>query len=165
MDKEHLGLLNEINRKLQQAHAWGEDAVWKSFVDATSAALGCEAASFFYADDKAKRLTIKFGVGECAGDIENLSFSYQGIAGLCAQERKSFIINDVSSDPRFCVKVDHATGFKTKTVLCSPIISGNTLIGVIELINPQKSKFTDEDKDLMEFLCAAAVKTTGHPQQ
>jgi len=59
----------------------------------------------------------------------------QGIAGYVAARGKSIIVNDVRQSPHFFSVIDDATGFKTRSALCVPMISQGKVIGVIELLN------------------------------
>ncbi len=81
----------------------------------------------------------------------------EGIVGYVARTKKIVKINDdVYKDERFSPIVDQKTGFRTKTVLCAPIIErtkGN-VIGVIEVLNKKtKNGFTKEDEELLELFC------------
>jgi diguanylate cyclase (GGDEF)-like protein len=45
-------------------------------------------------------------------------------------------VEDVSKDVRFSQRVDKILGFKTRSVICVPLLNGNNcVVGVIELIN------------------------------
>ncbi len=52
-----------------------------------------------------------------------------------ARTRKSIFVPDTSRDKRFSDRVDRATGFKTRSLMAVPVIFGDTLYGVIELVN------------------------------
>ncbi len=63
----------------------------------------------------------------------------EGIAGSAALSGKPILVEDVSSDPRFSDKVDKRTGFKTKAVICLPLKIRDSVIGVVEIVNPKDS--------------------------
>ena len=69
--------------------------------------------------------------------------------------REPVNIRDAYEDDRFNKEVDAATGYRTKTVLCYPIIDSNDeVMAVIQLINKSTAlEFSDQDEDL---LCAFA---------
>lgn len=95
----------------------------------------------------------------------------KGIVGAAATEQKCINCPDAYEDPRFDVDYDRQTGFKTKSVLCAPIMTkvvqeGATkdaaavvkenCVAVIQLINKRKSvtlTFSQEDEDLLMQLC------------
>lgn len=59
----------------------------------------------------------------------------EGVAGWIVTNRRSVIIDDVSKDPRFSDRVDNFTQFKTQSIIGVPLLSGDQVYGVIELIN------------------------------
>jgi diguanylate cyclase (GGDEF)-like protein len=75
----------------------------------------------------------------------------EGIAGWVAKYGKPAIVNDVGRDSRFDSKFDHVTNFKTRSVLCAPLISRDRVIGVAELINKKTKncRFTNRDLDML----------------
>ena len=66
--------------------------------------------------------------------------------------RRSVIINDVSRDKRFDPRLDKVTGFKTRSILCAPLISRGRIIGVVELLNKKKGRFSREDLASLKLL-------------
>lgn len=83
----------------------------------------------------------------------------EGIAGFVAQEQRSVIVNDVAHDARFFRKVDTASGFTTKCILCSPITYQGQLLGVVQVLNPKSKDVFDQDDLLIleSFAHLAAV--------
>ena len=74
----------------------------------------------------------------------------QGIAGWVAENLKPLVIEDVSTDKRFCGDADKMTGFKTKGIIAVPLIGRGGLIGVAEVINPKKGHY---DIEIFQLLC------------
>ena len=93
-------------------------------------------------------------IGEKTVDILKSSVELkmgQGIAGWAAQKRESVIVEDVQSDPRFFKHADNQTGFVTRTLLCVPLIHGDDLLGVINVLNSKmKPCFDAEDEEILE---------------
>ena len=138
-----------------------EKEVWKKIVELCGTHMKCEAGSYFAVDEAEKLLTLEHAFGDFAGDISNLSFSFQGIVGWCAQHKAPIIVNDVQSNPLFCVKVDKATGFVTKTALAVPVMDGSSVKGVVELINRSfysGGSFSEEDGAVLEILAFMGLK-------
>lgn len=86
----------------------------------------------------------------------------EGIAGWVAEKKKSIIINDCYSDDRFNKDFDIATGFKTRNMICVPMIQKEDFVGVIQVINKKSDgDFSKEDLELFEALaaqCAVAIE-------
>ncbi len=74
----------------------------------------------------------------------------EGITGWVAKEGVPLVVPDVSKDPRFFKEIDRALEFKTKSILCVPIISKGKILGVLEVVNKLGNKpFNREDLDLL----------------
>ena len=75
----------------------------------------------------------------------------EGLAGWVAANRQPVIIQDVQQDTRFFKDADHYTGFYTRTLLCVPIVYGEELLGVIEVLNSKnKPCFNVEDEEILD---------------
>jgi GAF domain-containing protein len=75
----------------------------------------------------------------------------QGIAGRVALTGKSKIVNNVKDDPDFYPGIDKMTKFKTRSILCIPLISRGKILGVIEIINKEEGKlFSQHDLEMVE---------------
>lgn len=79
-----------------------------------------------------------------------------GIAGYVANTGEAVIVkDDAYKDKRFSPIVDQKTGFRTKTILCTPIKDrdGN-IMGVVEVLNKKNKRgFNNKDKELLEIFC------------
>jgi sigma-B regulation protein RsbU (phosphoserine phosphatase) len=81
----------------------------------------------------------------------------KGIAGWVAQNKRATIVNNVRSDGRFYAGVDDAFQFHTQSLLAAPLIGGNKVLGVIEVINKHNGKpFDQADETLLMLLCRFA---------
>jgi serine phosphatase RsbU (regulator of sigma subunit) len=75
----------------------------------------------------------------------------EGLAGWVAVNRQPVMIQDVQQDTRFFKDADHYTGFHTRTLLCVPIVYGEELLGVIEVLNSKnKPCFNVEDEEILD---------------
>lgn len=83
----------------------------------------------------------------------------EGIAGCIAQNREPRIVADAQSFDCFYDKVDKFSGVITRSVLGVPVLYGDELLGVIEVLNPlQKTSFEPHDQEiLVSFANLAAV--------
>ena len=71
----------------------------------------------------------------------------RGIAATTYRSGKPSISRDVTRDSRFYAAIDEKTGYRTRSVICAPILIGGSPIGVIELIN-RKGRINYDGKDL-----------------
>ena len=81
----------------------------------------------------------------------------EGVSGWVAVTGESVIVQDVEVNPQFCADIDKRTGFKTKNLLCVPMISGGRVMGVIELINKKGGTFNDEDLRATKSVASSAA--------
>jgi adenylate cyclase len=88
----------------------------------------------------------------------------KGVAGWAYTNEKGAIVHDAYKDDRFNKNVDIRTGFRTKSILCTPLrtVSGKR-IGVSQLLNKKDDQFSEEDLELLEAMTAqAAIAIQSH---
>jgi diguanylate cyclase (GGDEF)-like protein len=68
----------------------------------------------------------------------------EGIAGAVAQTKKPVIIPEACEDERFCRKVDHITGFDTRSIIALPLLVRGEVVGVFEVVNVEDQEFFRE---------------------
>ncbi len=75
----------------------------------------------------------------------------KGIAGLVFSSGQPMAVNDVSAEGSFWSGSDEAVGFKTVTLLATPLRTAHETIGVLEFVNrpgdPPYPPFTPEEMD------------------
>ncbi|XP_069748281.1 cGMP-dependent 3',5'-cyclic phosphodiesterase isoform X2 [Narcine bancroftii] len=111
-----------------------------------------ESCSVFLLEQNNKELVAKVFDGGFVTD-ESAEFRMpadQGIAGHVATTGQILNIKDAYSHPLFYRGVDDTTGFRTRNILCFPIIDeNNQIVGVAELCNKINGPcFTKFDEDL-----------------
>ena len=68
----------------------------------------------------------------------------EGVASYVAETGESLFLPDVSKSPLFSNKVDSCTGFVTESIICVPLRSQNTILGVLEIVNVKDKRVFDE---------------------
>ena len=72
-------------------------------------------------------------------------------------EMKKIRIDDAYLDNRFNKEVDKRTNYRTKSILCYPLIDKDgECFGVIEAINKKNSTFNEDDEEFMNILAYQA---------
>ena len=129
-------------------------------VNASQSVLGADMAALWLYEADSKDLVIKVPELDpparvAAGD---------GLVGECLMSRQIINVPDCYADPRFQGAVDKATGYRTKTMLCVPLVgSGEALVGVLQLLNKNSGEFDDGDESIARALaaqCAVALQRT-----
>ncbi|MBS0262180.1 MAG: sigma-54-dependent Fis family transcriptional regulator [Planctomycetes bacterium] len=87
-----------------------------------------------------------------------------GIVGECLQTGKSITVEEAYSDSRFHRQVDVETGYKTRNLLCVPLVDPQgQIIGVFEALNKRHGAFNADDEESLTELgvqAAAALANT-----
>jgi transcriptional regulator with GAF, ATPase, and Fis domain len=126
--------------------------------------LHCEEGSILFYDEENNELEFFTAVGETGKDLERVRFpADKGIAGRALRELTTQIVNDIESSPDFFGDIDEEHSFKTKSILATPLISGEEIVGVIEAINKIEGQFDKEDGQILAAIAdevALAVKHT-----
>jgi len=120
--------------------------------------LGADRSTLFLYDDSTHELWSR--IAERLGETEIRFPIGVGIAGTVAETRRSANITDPYADPRFNPAFDKKTGFRSRSILCVPMIGFNgNLLGVIQVLNKGGGMhFGRRDESLLEaFASHAAV--------
>ncbi|MCK4910230.1 MAG: HD domain-containing protein, partial [Thermodesulfovibrionales bacterium] len=111
---------------------------------------GTEAGSLLLMDSESGELYFEVALGEKSGFLKKVRIKAgQGIAGWVAEHREPVISSNVTSDQRFFDGVDLVSKFKTRDMLCVPVLMQGRLLGVIQAINKLDGVFSQEDMDVL----------------
>lgn len=140
------------------------DVLLKKISSTAEKLTQAEASSVMLLDTKKEYLYFKTTGGEKAHVIKTIKIPIgHGIAGWVAQNAQPVLVDDVSKDPRFSSSlVDDKSGFKTRSILCIPMMVHNEVIGVMEVLNkrldvPGEGRFTPDDQDILGSLAGFAA--------
>ncbi len=135
------------------------DALLKRIGQSAEQMFLCEASSIMLLDEDQHHLFFKVATGERGGMVTKFRIKVgEGIAGWVAQNRDTVLVNDVTQDPRFTGQHDQSSGFKTRSLLCVPMMAGGDLVGVVEVLNKKSTDgFSEADKALLESLASLAA--------
>jgi sigma-B regulation protein RsbU (phosphoserine phosphatase) len=82
----------------------------------------------------------------------------KGLAGYVAQTGEEILIDDAYGDDRFNPEFDRESGYKTKSVLTTPMRNKKgVIIGVFQLLNKADGPFAHEDIDFLDALSSNAA--------
>jgi adenylate cyclase len=120
---------------------------------ATTDLLDAERASLFVYDDKSDELFSLYADGLETRQIRVPTAA--GIAGAVFTSGKTENITDPYADPRFNQEVDLRTGFRTRSILCVPIVNkAGARIGVTQALNKREGVFTPKDESRLKAFAA-----------
>src|SRR6202000_2081586 len=104
--------------------------------------VGCERASIFLLDRERNELWSKVALG--SEEIIRFNAS-SGIAGASVVSGSTVNVLDAYSDPRFYTGIDARTGYRTRTILVTPMRNqGGKIVGAFEALNKNLGVFNHE---------------------
>ncbi len=120
-------------------------------VTMASKIMEAERASLFLVDKAAGQLWSRVAEGSETREIR-IPID-RGIAGWVAQNKTILNIEDAYSDDRFNPEVDKRTGYRTRSILCGPVINlEGELLGVVQIINKKVAQFSEQDEKVFRIL-------------
>lgn len=111
--------------------------------------LNAQASTLFRVDRNHNELIFMIPKGAAASVLEEERIPMdQGVVGWVATRGEPLIVNDTSASELFQSNVDSQTGFKTRNILCVPLLIQEETVGVLEVLNKEGSSgFTQEDEE------------------
>jgi signal transduction histidine kinase len=148
--------LIEISRDL--ASTLDLDTLLDDIVRASADITHAEAASILLYDDTARQLYFQVATNIDEPTMRGLVVPLEkSIAGWIVTNRKSVRIDDAHKDLRFFSDVEQTVGYSTKSMLGIPLITKNKVVGVLEVLNKKRGRFTDPDESMLTVLGAQAA--------
>ncbi|MBI1869848.1 MAG: SpoIIE family protein phosphatase [Chlamydiae bacterium] len=136
------------------------DEVLHLVMEIAKRVVDAQASSLLILDSKTGLLGYEVALGEKGEEVKG-KFSLklgQGIAGWVAQSGKPLLVPDVEKDDRFFKGSDQTTGFRTRSILCVPMLVQDQVTGVIEVINSNHGgPFTQDDLELLSAFSSLAA--------
>jgi adenylate cyclase len=133
------------------------DRLLARIIGATTELLDAERSSLLLYDARANELWSRVAEGLETREIRLPSD--QGIAGAVFTSGVTENISDPYADPRFNKATDQQTGFKTRSILCMPIVNkAGEKLGVTQVLNKRGDHFRSRDEQrLAAFTAQIAV--------
>jgi len=153
-ERSHLGLLYDISREL--AGSLDVNEILSRAVSLTSEALnGLVGEAFLYLPED-NRLSLRAIYGRRIESLDQMDKKLnlhlgQGLAGWVAERQSPICIPDVNLNPDWL----YIPGLDedVQSVISSPILSGNKLIGVLSVLHQQTAAFSEEHLELLQAIC------------
>ncbi|GAA3405680.1 GAF domain-containing SpoIIE family protein phosphatase [Paenibacillus hodogayensis] len=125
-------------------------------MDTSARALQAEASSVILVDPETGDLFFELATGLKGEEVRRIRLKMgEGIAGWVAENGKSLKIDDAAGDPRWSSKVSSRVEYPTRNLLCVPIFSKGSVIGVLQVLNKRNGRhFTERDMLLLESIAA-----------
>ncbi len=147
----------EINRKINSI---GDvKSILNDISHYAGVLLNSEGASILLVDQPTGNLHFEVAFGQSVNTLLDIIVPKgKGIAGFSAATKQHVVVNDAQNDERFYKEVDEKTNIQTRSLVAMPLVHKDTVIGVIEVINPENGIFTEDDIILLrQFAEQAAI--------
>eukprot|EP01062_Namystynia_karyoxenos_P074415 TRINITY_DN712_c0_g1_i1.p1 TRINITY_DN712_c0_g1~~TRINITY_DN712_c0_g1_i1.p1 ORF type:complete len:1356 (+),score=452.92 TRINITY_DN712_c0_g1_i1:114-4181(+) len=154
VDEEHNQLCAKVPGTRAVTPAEAVEQQWRVGDDCSDGSCSDASGSFALAPTVAETQEIRVAIG-------------MGIAGTVALTGEACNIPDAYSDSRFNPEVDRRTGYRTRAILCYPILHEGRVVAVAQLINKvdahgRADVFTAADERLLQVFASFAGITIGN---
>lgn len=158
---QEMNYLHQISQRISEMKSL--DVLLLEIMESCKELMNAEASSLLIYDEKENKLFFDVATGEKGNVIKKISISMgEGIAGWVAENREPLLIEDCYDDPRFNKEFDKKSNFRTKSMICVPMVRKEKLIGVIQVINKKNDLiFTERDLNIFSILasqCAISIE-------
>ena len=138
------------------------EILW-TLIEMTTEELGAERGTLFLNDPLSGELYSRLAQGDLTREIRILNTT--GIAGAVFQSGIGEAVHHPYEDERFNAAIDEQTGFVTKNIICAPVKTvRNDILGVIQILNKTKGRFTKDDLEILEAITAQAAVSLQNAQ-
>ena len=167
-------LIAELRGLVQSLEAAGlatlprsNDALLRSIVEAAASIFQAAAASIMLVDEAEGVLVFRVSTGIANQDLAGMRIPLdQGIAGYVAMTGQPIAISDVEQDARFNRGFAQSTGYVPRSILATPLVSGERILGVMEVLDKLDAPaFGMQDMELLAMFARQAALAIEMSQQ
>jgi GAF domain-containing protein len=144
-----------------------KDALLQSIVDAARNIFGAAAASIMLVNEQEKVLEFRVASGGSDQDLVGRKFPLdKGIAGYVVMTGQPIAISNVRQDARFNQDFAKSTGYVPNSILATPLLAGEHIIGVMEVLDKiTAASFGMQDMSLLGLFANQAALAIEQSQQ
>ncbi len=159
VNNSRLELLDKICRNVKAIEQ--EMPLISNITEMTRYALNASASSPLLLDEVDKGLLYDFADGPLGKQLKRLQTNkLSGIQGWVMRNGNPLIVKDISKNERFKTCKDEVTSLVARLVICAPLVSHNTIIGVLEVLNKlDGNDFDDDNLRNLVLLATNAAQT------
>lgn len=160
-------LLVSIEASGQTVLSGSSDALLDSIVEAAAQIFGAGAASILLVNEAEQVLEFKVAWGPVGEDLVGKKYPLdKGIAGYVVMTGQPIATSNVDQDARFDRKFAESTGYVPQSILATPLLSGDRIIGVMEVLDKlNASSFGIQDMELLGMFARQAALAIDQAQQ
>ena len=154
-----LNLLFQIEQDMNSAYDL--DDLLDRIVHRAMSIVGATAGSIALTNAEGDALRFQTTAGPVADRLRHRQLAMgEGVIGWTAAHRQSAVISDPSQDPRHAAAFAESVGAEPRSIICVPLVSGERVLGVLELLDKSGGQggFTDTDLQLLTLIAGQASK-------
>jgi signal transduction histidine kinase/putative methionine-R-sulfoxide reductase with GAF domain len=153
-EQKKLALVQDIGRAMSSALEL--DQLLNLIMEKITILMEADRSTLYLLSDDGTELWSKVLQGENILEIR-LKVG-EGISGWVAQSGEVVNIPDAYIDQRFQPAVDLQSGYRTRSILCTPLRNSlGAIVGVMQVLNKTGGPFTSDDEELLNALCGQAA--------
>src|SRR5262245_57897803 len=147
-DPNFLTTLVEINHDITSI--LDLDELLKKIAELTNRIIPYQIFAIFLVDEAKHDLYYRFGIGHEQKIVDALRINFgEGLIGSAALERRTVIVDDVRTDPRYIEVVKEA-----RSELAIPLMLKNRVVGVLDIESPEIGYFREEQVRILDLLAS-----------
>jgi diguanylate cyclase (GGDEF)-like protein len=153
---DHLRVFHDVARSLTSSLELEE--ILGAIMNKMAQFFGPERWSLLMVDEKAGELYYAIAVAENAESLKGLRVPLgEGVAGWVAATGNPLVVPDVALDAHWSAFANKHPDLKIKSIACVPVKSGNTTLGVIQLLNSKLDLMSEYSISFLRILCDYAA--------
>jgi len=152
-------LLNSLEASGRSILVRNDQDLLQSIVDAAAQIFGAAAASIALVDESQQKLVFKVAYGVGRENVAGVSIPLDhGLAGYVVMTGQPISVRDVRQDTRFNKDFASSTGYVPHSILATPLMVGDQVIGVMEVLDKINApSFGMQDMDLLGLFARQAA--------
>lgn len=160
-------LVNAIHATGHAVLPSSNDRLLQAIVQTAAQLFGAAAGSIALVDETAGELVFRVAYGAGSETVVGMRIPLdQGIAGYVANTGQPIAISNVAADPRFARDTAEQTGYMPRSILATPLIVEERVIGVMEVLDKLDApSFGMEDMELLGLFGQQAALAIHQSQQ
>src|SRR5579863_1035910 len=153
---QELGIFHDVAKALTSS--LDLDSILQTIMDKMAEYFRPDTWSLLMVDEEHDELYFAIAVGDKAEALKDVRLKVgEGIAGWVAKNGEARVVPDVKNDPFFASRVDEATKWQTRSVICVPLRSKLRVLGVIQLGNVEMAQCGQAELFFLQSLCDYAA--------
>ena len=118
-------------------------------VQTAAMVTSAQAASLLLLDARAGHLVFRVAIGPKAAEVRQFTVPLgRGIVGFVAETGQPMAVSNVAEDPRFFREIAQSVQYIPESILCVPLRRGDSIIGVLELLDKTGGSFGAQDMEI-----------------